>query len=378
MFYVQYSWQLALISVIIFIIMIYISRPNNTYKNPQLNNINKGVNIFFLLYIINSVCGFRSSDTYHVWDIFIYSNTFSYFEIDTFELIFNKLALWCENNYFLWRFIIWTPACLFLYLSAKKTKLLNRNFLVALALFLGFASFTRAMLGHSMLLFGLILFVMRRNNMTSRLLGLIVVIISYYFHKSMYVNIIFALLAFYPLRDKNIKLSIILFPFFTIVTTFIVNSISSGTLLLNLGEHVGGAGDRTYLYATQERAVLNIYGIISKIITNLPQYLVLFYLYITIVKKDILRKDRDSFLFVYLFRLTYIAIYIASLFYFTETSSFIYERFKYMGIFPLTIVLAKVWTLEPRSNKLIKIVILTQAFSLLWNNSYAIYDWYRL
>lgn len=378
MFYIEYSWQLALICVIIFIIMIYISKPQNTYINPQLNNTNKGIHLFFFLYIINSVCGFRSSDNYHIWNEFILANNFIHYEIDQFEEIFNQLAHLCNNDYFLWRFIIWTPACLLLYIVAKKNDLLNRNLLLAIAFFLGFASFTRAMLGHSLLLLGLVIYVGHNKIKYRKFIGLFIICISYYFHKSMYVNIMFALMAFFPFGEKSIKLSIIIFPILTIVTTYIINGISSGAFVIALGENVGGVGDRTYLYATQERAVLNAYGIVSKLITVIPQYLTLLYLYLSIYKRKLLLNDKDNKIFIYLFKLSYVSIYIASLFYFTDTSSFIYERFKYMGLFPLVFVLAKIWSIETCSNKWIKSIILMQLFALLWQNSYAIYNWYRL
>ena len=68
-------------------------------------------------------------------------------------------------------------------------------------------------------------------------------------------------------------------------------------------------------------------------------------------------------------------MYIASLFAFVETSSFIYSRFKYMAFFPLVFVLAKVWSLEPRTNSWVKSIILLQLFALFYDWAYKIYDW---
>ena len=109
--YIQYNWLYSLIGIIIYVVMLYISRPGVTFKYPQHNNNSKGIFIFFFLYIFNSVYGLWEWDTYHSWDDFISAGHYYYFEIDGYEAIYNWLASITGNHYFLWRFIIWTPAC---------------------------------------------------------------------------------------------------------------------------------------------------------------------------------------------------------------------------------------------------------------------------
>ena len=372
----EYSWSLLLISIFVYIVSIFVAKPQITYNNPQRNNVKKGTIAFFLLLMINSVFAFWAEDTYHSWEGFIFANQYQSFEILGYEQYYNWLATAVGNDYFLWRACIWIPACLFMYWSAKRLDLLNRNFLVAMLLFGSLLSYTRGMLGHTMLVFGVILFMDKKSNTLTKIIGLAIVCVSYYFHKSMYVNIIFAVLALLPFGKKTIVASLIAFPFLTTIASSLINVIVSGQTDMALGEGVGGVGDRTYLYASSERVTFNTLGIIDQIIKFIPEYFTLFYLYYKVMVQEIFEK-KDK-VFIYLFRLTYVAIYIASLFYFVETSYGIYDRFKYMGFFPLVFVLGAVWNKEKYSSKWTKVIILLQALSILFMLSYRLYKWYGM
>ena len=375
MFYVSYSYQLALISIFTFIIMLIIAKPWRTYFNPQSNNERKNIRVFFWLYVSTCIFAFWEADTYHSWEGFIEARFYDNYRIGAYEEVYNWLAGISGNNYFLWRTYIWLPACLFLFVTASRLGLLHRNMLLAMALFGSMLSFTRGMLGHTMLLFGAVLLVDKNSKITIKFIGLMLFCLSYYFHKSMYVNIAFALLAFYPFNKKSFVVSLIVFPFLVVVATKFVDGIVSGGVSIALGENVGGAGDRTALYASAEKAKATFLGKIANVVIWLPEYVALLYLVNRVLYKQYFKGIRSERVFIYLFRLTYIAMYVASLFAFVETSSFIYSRFKYMAYFPLLFVLAKVWSLEPHTNAWIKWIICLQLFALFWDLSYEIYKW---
>ena len=371
----QYSWQLLLINVFIYFISIFIAKPQITYTNPQKNNIKKGINSFFILLIINAVFAFWSEDTYHSLENFIVSRLYLNYKILRYETVYNWIATISGNNYILWRTYIWVPACLFIYYTAKNLNLHNKNFLVALLLFGSFLSYTRGMLGHTMLIFSIVLLTNKNSNTSIKIIGIILFCSSYFFHKSMFVNIIFAFIALIPFEKKSIVVSLILFPFLTTIATYLIDGIASGHIDLSYGNAVGGVGDKTVSYASGEKVETNVLGKIKHLVEFTPQYLTLFYLY----KKIIIQKifDKES-IYKYLFRLTYVSFYIASLFYFVETSNWIYERFKYMGFFPLIFVLGATWSKETSSTKGIKAIILLQAFAIFWMLSYKFYKWYEL
>lgn len=371
----EYSWSLLLISIFVYIVSIFVAKPQITYNNLQRNNVKKGTIAFFILLMINSVFAFWSEDTYHSWRGFLIANQYQSFEILEYERYYNWLATTVGNDYFLWRACIWIPACLFIYWSAKRLGLLNRNFLVVMLLFGSFLSYTRGMLGHTMLIFGMILFMDKKSSTFTKIIGLAIVCASYYFHRSMYINIIFAILALFPFGKKTIVVSFIAFPFLIVLTTYLIDGILSGHMYIDLGSEVA-EDNRIMYYVSADKTQLTIYGQIAKIIRFVPEYLTLFYLYHKVmVQKNLEKKDN---VFIYLFRLTYVAIYIASLFYFVETSSWIYERFKYMGFFPLIFVLGEVWCKEKSSSKWTKVIILLQTLSVLYMLSYKFYKWYGL
>lgn len=372
----QYSLSLYLISLFVFLISIFVAKPQITYRNPQRNNVRKGITAFFLLLIINSVFAFWSEDTYHSWLKFAEANRYLYFELGGYEEVYNWLATTVGNNYFLWRACIWMPACLFMYWTAKRLDLLNRNFLVAMLLFGSFLAYTRGMLGHTMFVLGAVLFLDKKSGNLMKILGVALVCVSYFFHKSMYVNIIFAVLALFPFGKKTVTISLIAFPFLTTVVAYLVDWISSGQIEITLGAGVGGVGDRTMLYISGVHREFNLMGIFGKVLENIPQYLTIFYLYNRVIVVKIFGGGTN--VYKYLFKLAYVAFYIASLFFFVETSSWIYERFKYMGFFPMVFVLGAVWSREKRLGKWAKAIILLQAFSILFGIIAKIKNWYEI
>lgn len=372
--YLERSLSLVLLYLLVYFILLIIANPYKAYTNvgfltQESTKIRK--NSLFVLYALCLIFAFDSGDFYSYWNGFVLEAQFVNVEIDRYELVYNWFGDVVNGNYILWRSVIWGLAILFIYWTSLVLKLNNRGFLIAIALFgFGLDCYSRGILGHTMLLFGAVLFVDKRSNMLAKIIGLTLVCVSYYFHKSMYVNIIFAVLALFPFGKKTVVLSLIAFPFLTTIATYLINGIVSGELELALGEGVGGVGDRTKGYASQERMQSNLLGIIGKIVKLTPEYLTLFYLYYKVIVQKIFSKEKRERVYTYLFRLTYVAFYIASLFYFVETSSWIYERFKYMGFFPLVFILGAVWGKEKYVTKGTKLIINLTIFAIIWQKLY--------
>lgn len=359
------SVDLLLIYLAMFLVLLIIAKPLKSLNNIRTisgNVTNTEKNVFFIFYSLCLIFAFDSEDFYSYAQAFYFQRQYVNVEYMGWESIFNWFAN-ITDNYVLWRATIWGLAVLITCWTAVILKLNNRGFLLAVALFgFGLDVYTRGIIGHTMLVLGAILFIDKKSNTLMKIIGLAIVCVSYYFHKSMYVNIIFAVLALFPFGKKTIVASLIAFPFLTTIATYLIDGIASGQLDIALGEGVGGVEDRSTLYASSERMELNFYGQIAKIIQIVPEYLTLFYLYYKVIVQKIFDKDNKEKVYTYLFRLTYVAIYIASLFYFVETSSWIYERFKYMGFFPLVFVLGAVWNKEKYSSKWLKLIILLQLF----------------
>lgn len=359
------SVDLLLIYLAMFLVLLIIAKPLKSLNNIRTisgNVTNTEKIVFFIFYALCLIFAFDSEDFYSYAQAFYFQRQYVNAEYMGWESIFNWFAN-ITDNYVLWRATIWGLAVLITYWTAAILKLNNRGFLLSVALFgFGLDVYTRGIIGHTMLVLGAVLFMDKKSNTLTKIIGLAIVCVSYYFHKSMYVNIIFAVLALFPFGKKTIVASLIAFPFLTTIATYLIDGIASGQLDIALGEGVGGVEDRSTLYASSERMELNFYGKIRKIIQIVPEYLTLFYLYYKVIVQRIFDKDKKEKVYTYLFRLTYVTIYIASLFYFVETSSWIYLRFKYMGFFPLVFVLGAVWNKEKYSSKWLKLIILLQLF----------------
>ncbi len=373
MYYIQYNWRLALISIMMFVIMFAIAKPFKTYKNPRGNNVKKGVVAFYMIFALNNVFAFWEYDTYHYWDTFLQAGRNGVIEI--FEDFYNWLALKCNNNFFLWRACIWSTASWFMYITAKRLNTLNRNLLVSVLLFGSMLSVSRGMLGHTMLVLATVMIGSTQSTTAEKWIGLMLFICSYFLHKSMYVNIAFAIIALYPWDRYTIRLSWIAFPFLITIVTALLNNVVSGTLLGALDDGISNASAS---YASDDRMVANTFGMITSILKNGPHYIVLFYLVDRITFKGFLEGVNNERLYTYLYRLAYVSIYIASLFIFINTSSWLYVRFKMMALFPLVFVFARILSLETKANKWIKVIVITQLFSMSFELLFRLYKWFQL
>ena len=360
----NYSWQHALLCYIAYFAMLVIAKPLQSYRNPRNNSLTCNINIFFFLLLLINVFSFWEYDTYHMWELFDNRNYITKYGVEAFEEIYNQLSIISGGRYFLWRFIIWGAACLLLYLTIVRLELKNRHALTALALFVAFAGYSRVILGCSMLLFGCTLLYSSKH-FYEKVMAVLFISTSYFFHKSMYVNLLFAALALFPINKRIFRLLVFAYPFLTAVTTYIINNQGFIIWFTGLGDDVGGYSmDGGYSYIDQERSIANITGLVTQIITMLPSYISIFYASRRIYTDNWLEDSSYKKTIFYLFKYCFITIYIASLFYFTETSSWIYVRFMNMAMYPLAIVLAFLWTQEKKYNIWTQSIIIIQLVGL--------------
>jgi len=352
----EYSWQLALLSYSFYFVMLIIASPYKNYlsRTRLVNQVY--LNIFFFFYMILNVFSFWEYDTYHSWEQFLLYGS----DITGYENIYHTIAEFVNGDYFLWRFLVWVPACLFIYLTARKLELLNNKFLVSIVLFGGFIGYTRGMIGFTMLIFGLVLLI-DDNRVLKKLLGLCLIVGSYFFHKSMFVAILFSILALFPFK-KNILTSLVFgFPLLAIFTTIFVLMFGDVLSSAGLSDGVGEAGENSVNSAlSYERETRNTIGMLMKLFEVIPQYATLFYMAKLIYKEKILNNVTHEKTYKYLFRFTFIGFYVASLFFFTDFSAWIYERFKHIAFFAMIFVFAAVIGNENIHSKFMRNIVVLQ------------------
>ena len=371
---INYSADLLIINIVLTLLMIFISKPGIIYKRPNNTSINNTTFIFlFILNAFHCIFAFWAADTYHIWWTFVYEK----FSMEYYEQVYNWLANTTNFNYFLWRTIIWTPTLYLIYKSANKLDLITRCFAVAFVLLNIFIiSNTRGALGHSMLLFGIIGFYTNKKCSFNFIISCALIYISYFFHKSMYINIIFAIIAIIPFKKKGLIISLIAFPFLVMVASKLIVLIQTEALDVAYGEGAGGIGDRTHLYASGETRAININGIIGEYIKWTATYISLIYACKRVVFQNYFENIKNEKIFNFLFRLAYICIYFGAVFSFVEnTSSWIGIRLRYMGMFPLPFVIAKLWSLEKNTNNWIKAIIVFSLIAIIFNYAFTYKPW---
>lgn len=364
------SLQLLSYSFVIFLMMFFLVKPctafTTLYKLNRENLSTNAYHFFFLLYALYIIFAFNSSDFYSYWNSFIYSKLFLSHDILGYEQIYIYLADFFDN-YIVWRCVIWGSAILLFFFTSKKLNIDYRFSMLSIILFgFGLNVYTRGILGHTMLLMGVVLFVDDNSSISKKVLGLILFCLSFIFHKSIFINILFALIAFYPINKKSFILSIFLFPILTTIATILIENIVSGAFSLSFINNTNNVGDVAESYAASENMELTFWGRIGNFIRYFPEYITIFYLANRVLYKKVFNGIKQERLYKYLFRLSYVSIYIASLFAFVETSTWIYLRFKHMAFFPLIFVLAKVFSLEEKSNIWTKSIIFFQFLALFY------------
>lgn len=369
--YIDYSVKLALSSYIFYIIMLVLASPYKNYFSETRGCSSNKIWLFFICYILLNVFSFWEYDTYHTWEHFTYSNGF---ELYGYEDIYSKIAGYSNGNYFIWRTIVWLPACLFIYLTAKELDLLNNKILLSIVLFGSFIGYSRGMLGFTMLVYGATL-AKEHTNKLSVVIGLVLVAFSYYFHKSMYVAILFATISLIPLRKSHIKFLLYLFPVLASFTTVMINRYGGFFSALDLSSGVGEVGQGAMeSVLSSEKLIRNTTGQIMKIIEITPQYLTLLYMGTLIYKYNVFKLSNHQYSYEYLFRFTFVGFYIASLFYFTDYSSWLYERFKHMAFFPMIIVLGATLQYDGKQIKWMRYIVVYQLAFTIFTHILRIYS----
>ncbi len=371
---VEFSTSLLMINIVLTFQMILICKPNKIYRNPTNNEITKIVFIsIFILNIFHCIFAFWAEDTYHIWWDFLTER----FSMEHYEGIYNWLANKTELNYFLWRSFIWITTLYLIYKSSEKLDLINRCFAVSFVLLNIFViSNTRGALGHSMLLYGIILLFYNKKLSLKFIMSCMIIYLSYFFHKSMYINLIFSVIALMPLKKNVFIISIIIFPLFVEIASRFINLLQTETISISYADNVGGLSDRTQTYVTGEAINININGIIGQFVKWIPTYLSLIYLCKRVIFQKYFDNIRNKGIYRYLFNLTYVCFYFGTVFSFVEnTSSWIGIRFRYMGLFPLPFIIAKLWCLEKKTNNWIKSIIILSIVSILYTYIFTYKAW---
>ncbi len=318
--YGHYNSKLALICLLIFFIMLYRNRKVYSGTMQRSNNY-WFVFIFMALY---SVLGFLEWDTYHYYGMYESTKASGYNL--SFEHFFFWLIKTLPESYLLWRVAIWGTASVLMVLSAKRLNI-NANvfgFMAAL-MFITQLSVTRGAIGLSLMIFCSILFI---QSLDRKKIGLVILAAlgiygSIFMHKSMILFVLLLIGAmFLPLNKRTIIISVILFP-------FLYGSIMTLTGRISFINQ----SDWMIDYIEREKTEMNLNGFIMTFFRSALYILLVFHM----GRKYLYEKRETSKPLFFLYKYSYILIYVSFLFMGQATSGWISDRSLHAASFPLVL-----------------------------------------
>lgn len=344
----NYSGQLALINLLIFILFVYKYR--DEYNRCSSSNVGYFPLVIFVLSF--SILGYTEADTYHYEYLY---NTMLYAKIPIHvEPFYYWLIDFLPNNYYIWRLFVWGGALALLIAIFQRFELNTRSvgFAFALLLVQQF-TLTRGCLGISLFLYSMSFLIKPLPNfrLIHYIAAIIGCILSAFLHKSMILFILISFSIFLPIGKKILWMMILAYPVLrSYVIPFVFDALGSGFLSEKTTNF-------STLYLEGEKSVANLNGMISLII----QYVTRFTLFYVLIKKYIFGKEEVPRYMISLFRYSLVLFYVALLFVGQQISSFVASRTLHMMCFPLTIVFAYCLA-TTRRDKLLKFSMLLILF----------------
>lgn len=317
-----------------------------------------------ILIIMFAVFGYITGDYDNY--IYIYDASEYYNETVHVESLYAALMDWSHGNYALWRFFIWGPAVLIYGIILKK---LNVNLNVAFMFFAILPMFYfcshRQYLGLAIMYLGLVFFTTPSKNLImSRLFAVMLMISSIYFHRSMPLYILLALVAMLPFKKSTYIIMALLFPVIYINFEWILNfvTVTVNTSAMELYS-------RNYI-DSEFRVDITMWGIIGNIVNQLPVYLLLVYaLYKSAFSSDAFAVPLMAKIFL---NLAVLEIYLSLLFTGQEVSAFLAPRFREYSLMPLSMFYT-IYLTRCRMNRVIRTFVYMVLFADLYMLAYSIY-----
>lgn len=362
----NYEASPVLLNIFLFLLLLYTFLPVYNGKNELNRKLSRTSDYIYagVLIILYCTFGYADNDFYHYKDL--YQSIGQEHMEPIYWWIKNHIT---HNSYLSWRFIVWGLATILMLWTVKRLDLDIRTSICFISIFyLMTLSIMRGNLGLSIMFLGYSYLVKPTHARTvSYIWGTVLIAISYFFHSSMILSI--AMLAVTPLKlnKKTVIISLVLFPVFVgIVTNFLTEVISGG---LAFNNDMMNTGETLQSYAERDMSVSNINGKIAKSITYLPIFVSMIYITYKVVFQKIQLPKHIHCFFVYWYAMTY----FASLFYFQETSQWLYIRFMMMAYFPMTVVLTHYYS-TCKTTRMMKLIMLLALLACAYKLSYVIYS----
>lgn len=160
----------------------------------------KGESILFpLLFLFFLLFAFDSGDYYH------YYNSVTENDYHAMEDVYGAIGSLVNNNYILFRLIVWGGALLLFMRTAKRLKLdVNRTVFLLFVAYISIFDYARASLAMSIFFLGISYIIKPiKKRVLSFIIGILLIGVSVYFHTSIVVAIIASIIILLPINKKT-------------------------------------------------------------------------------------------------------------------------------------------------------------------------------
>lgn len=359
----------VLFTFIIWFLMLLSASPLHTFVSPIRNNSTSRVGLCLFLFIIVSVLGLHRWDTYHI------------LSSEHLEPIHKWLLFdFAENVSLVYRFIVFGGTVCIYYYIAKRLNVYSRNFCLVCVILLVDSMFCemRGSIGYTLLLFGVVLLGDNRYSkfkIVRKTIGVICIIASLFFHRSVFIYAIIALISLIRFDKKGlIIISWIAYPFLiTIAIKYfsyilsIASSLDFGSMRILESVAIYGEGEFSF-------GQFNLVGRITRFITKSASYLVFIYLTYKLCFKSIKLEP----IYHYLFRWYYICVYVGSILSSMDINSWLGVRISVMSLYSVPFVLAKIWQNETKATMWTKMIIVCGFVGNILSFFIRYRDWHNL
>ena len=373
MFEYHYEAYPVLINMFLFILLLfplnYSYRGRSLVEKYRHYNENEVYKWLFLITILYCTFGYADNDFYH------YKALYDYILLTGEGVHMEDFYVWLVLNlpggYLFWRFAIWGCATLITILTFKRLNLEPKVTSCIFVLFyLVTLSIMRGNLGIAILFFGFSFWLkpIPKHLILSYLLGGFLIAVSIFFHRSMFVSILALLVTPFKLKKWQVIVSLLLFPILVVYVTDFLQLLIASQGISEDGM-MGDSLSKASSYADREFSQANINGFIVRIVQYTPIVGSLIYVTWKVVFREIILPRCIYPFFIYWYAVTYVAF----LFFFQETSIWIFIRFMMMGYLPMVIVLSWYYA-NKKPTRWMKFFLLMALIYCIYRLSYSFYN----
>ena len=312
---------------------------NKLYLYPRISKIN--TNLIYVLILIFCIYNKTGGDYFHYQNILLEITSTKY-PISHMEYPYVFIVKLIGNNNFIFRFLIWSIALTFVYVSLSICHVNNKwgLFCFTIIVLISFAS-GRVALAYSMFYCGYLITI-EKHGILLKSLGVCLIILSFFFHKSILLLLLIGIVVpFFRVNTRFIIITLLVLPLISIA----IDNYAQIILL-------GFADMDGINYFTKENEDFGLASKLSMFIRLTGVILSMFGVNKLYRSNNLKIKIIDKVLFSFSYILLYISFILMSINFGANSVS---GRIRELSYFPFSIVICSAFNYDNKLSKLVTI-----------------------